>query len=92
MSEEVYDASRSVPRAMIAVYFINYCLVFPAVVIVSYHIVSIDDTLVDPTLYPVIYVLRQSMSPTWITVLLTIMLCLLVCLKMTHLAAVTRDI
>ena len=38
MSEEVRDASRSVPRAMMAVYFINFCLVFPAVVTVTYHI------------------------------------------------------
>lgn len=92
MSEEVRDASRSVPRAMIAVYFINFCLVFPAVVTVVYHIVSIDDALADPTLYPVIYVLRQSMSPAWMTVILTVMLCLLVCSNMTYLAAVTRDI
>jgi choline transport protein len=92
MSEEVRDASRSVPKAMIAVYIINFCLVFPAVVTFSYHIVSIDDALADPTLYPVVYVLRQSMSPAWMTVILTIMLCLLVCSNMTYLAAVTRDI
>src|ERR1700743_206284 len=91
MSEEVRDAARSVPKAMIAVYFINFCLVFPAVVTFSYHIVSIDDALADPTLYPVIYVLRQAMSPAWMTVILTIMLCLLVASNMTYLAAVTRD-
>ncbi len=92
MSEEVRDASKNVPRAMIAVYFINFCLVFPAVITFSYHIISIDDALADPTLYPVIYVLRQAMSPTWMTVLLTVMLCLLICSNMTYLAAVTRDI
>ena len=83
MSEEVRDASRSVRRAMMAVYGIKVCRVFPAVVTFSYHIVSIDDALADPTLHPVIYVLRQAMSPTWMTVILTIMLCLLVASNMT---------
>jgi choline transport protein len=91
MSEEVRDAARSVPRAMIAVYFINFALVFPAVVTFSYHIVNVEDALADPTLYPVIYVLRQAMSHAWMTVILTVMLFLLVCSNMTYLAAVTRD-
>lgn len=72
MSEEVRDASQAVPKAMIAVYVINFCLIFPAVLTVAYHIPNIEDALADPTLYPTIYVLRQAMSPAWLTAMLTV--------------------
>jgi choline transport protein len=85
MSEEVRDAASSVPRAMIAVYVINFCLIFPAVLTVAYHIPSIEDALADPTLYPTIYVLRQAMSPAWLTVMLTVV-CLPHPFLQTHLA------
>ncbi|KIW89747.1 uncharacterized protein Z519_09904 [Cladophialophora bantiana CBS 173.52] len=92
MSEEVKDAAKSVPKAMISIYIINFCLIFPAVLTVAYHIPNIDDALADPTLYPTIYVLRQSMSTAWMTVILTIIIALLICSNITYLAAVTRDI
>ena len=92
MSEEVRDASKAVPKSMLSMYIINFCLTFPAILTVAYHIPTIDDALADPTLYPIIYVLRQSMSNTWLTVMLTFMLFLLVCSNMAYLAAVTRDI
>jgi choline transport protein len=72
MSEEVRDAAQAVPKAMIAVYIINFCLIFPAVLTVAYHIPNTEDALADPTLYPTIYVLRQAMDPAWLTVMLTI--------------------
>lgn len=72
MSEEVRDASQAVPKAMIAVYIINFCLIFPAVLTVAYHIPVMEDALADPTLYPTIYVLRRAMSSAWLTVMLTI--------------------
>lgn len=92
MSEEVRDASKAVPKSMLSIYIINFLLVFPAFITVAYHIPVIDDALADPTLYPIIYVLRQSMSNPWLTVMLTFILFLLVCSNMTYLAAVTRDI
>jgi choline transport protein len=57
---------------MIAVYIINFCLIFPAVLTVAYHITDLESALADPTLYPTIWVLRQAMSPAWLTVMLTI--------------------
>jgi choline transport protein len=92
MSEEVRDAANAVPKAMISIYIINFCLIFPAVLTVSYHIVSIDDALADPTLYPTIYVLRQSMSSGWMTCIIAIIIAVLLASNMTYLAAVTRDI
>lgn len=77
---------------MISIWIVNFCLTFPALLTIAYHVPALDDALADPTLYPVIYVLRQSMSNTWITVLLSFILFLLVCSNMTYLAAVTRDI
>ena len=91
MSEEVKGASKSVPRAMLAVYIVNFCLIFPALITICYHIPVVADALEDPTLYPTIYVLRQSMSNAWMTVLLVVVILLLICSNITYLAAVTRD-
>lgn len=92
MSEEVRSAATSVPKAMIAIYIVNFCLIFPAYVTVCYHITDIDAALTDPTLYPTIYVLRQAMSVPWMTVMLVIIVLLLICSNITYLAAVTRDL
>lgn len=92
MSEEVKDAAYSVPRAMLAIYVVNFLLIFPAILTVCYHIPSIDDALADSTTYPAIYVLRQSMSIGWITVILVIICLLNVASNIVYLAAVTRDL
>jgi choline transport protein len=91
MSEEVKDAAKSVPKAMLSIYVVNFCLIFPAILTICYHIPVVGDALDDPTLYPTIYVLRQSMSNGWITVILVIIVLLLICSNITYLAAVTRD-
>jgi len=92
MSEEVKDASKSVPKAMITVYIVNFLLIFPAILTVCYHITSLEDALEDPTAYPTIYVLRQAMSTGWMTAMLVIIVLLLICSNITYLAAVTRDL
>lgn len=92
MSEEVKDASISVPKAMIIIYLINFILLFPTVLTICYHLPSIDDALTDPTGYPSLYVLRQSMSSAWATVLLAIIAFIFVAGNITYLAAVTRDL
>ena len=91
MSEEVKDAVKSVPKAMISVYIINFCLIFPAILTVCYHIPVVSDALADPTLYPTIYVLRQSMSAGWMTAILVVIVLLLICSNIAYLAPVTRD-
>ena len=92
MSEEVKDAAKSVPKAMMAIYLVNFCLIFPAILTVVYHIPDVPTALTDPTLYPTIYVLRQSMSSAWMTVILVIIVLLLICSNIAYLAAVTRDL
>jgi choline transport protein len=92
MAEEVKNAAKSVPKAMISIYIVNFCLIFPAILTVCYHIPVVADALADPTLYPTIYVLRQSMSDTWMTVILVIVVALLICSNITYLAAVSRDL
>src|SRR5271163_1255031 len=92
MSEEVKNAAKSVPKAMMSIYIVNFCLIFPAILTVCYHITDLDAALTDPTTYPTIYVLRQSMSDGWMTVILIIVVLLLICSNITYLAAVTRDL
>jgi choline transport protein len=92
MSEEVRDASKAVPRSMIAVWLINSALAFTSFITIAYHLPDLDSALADPTFFPIIYVLRQSMSREWLTVILTLILFLLVCSNITYLGAVTRDI
>ena len=92
MAEEVKNAAKSVPKAMMSIYVVNFCLIFPAILTVCYHIPVVADALADPTLYPTIYVLRQSMSDAWMTVILVIVVALLICSNITYLAAVSRDL
>lgn len=89
MAEEVKDAATAVPRAMIAVYLINMALIFPAVLTVCYHIPDVTAALEDPTTYPAIYVLRQSMSTAWMLVVLVIICLLNVASNIAYLAAVS---
>lgn len=92
MAEEVKNAARSVPKAMMSIYVVNFCLIFPAILTICYHIPNVSDALSDPTAYPTIYVLRQSMSDAWMTVVLVIVVVLLICSNITYLAAVSRDL
>ncbi|KAK5702464.1 hypothetical protein LTR17_022297 [Elasticomyces elasticus] len=92
MSEEVKDASFSVPRVMVSVYLINACIIFPGVLTIVYHIDDLDAAINDPTTYPAIYVLRGAMSVGWITVILVLIALLNVASNIVYLAAVTRDL
>lgn len=92
MSEEVRDASKAVPRSMISVWLINSFIAFTLFLTISYHLPNLDEALADPTFYPVMHIIRQSMSNDWMTVILSFTLFLIVCSNMTYLAAVTRDI
>ncbi|EFQ97712.1 hypothetical protein MGYG_00752 [Nannizzia gypsea CBS 118893] len=91
MAEEVRHASKAVPKAMISIWLVNSFLSFVSFITVAYHLPDVGKALADPTLYPIVHVLRQSMSKEWMTVLLSFILFLIVCSNMTYLAAVTRD-
>lgn len=91
MSEETKDAAKAVPKAMIAIYVINFIILFPAIITICYAMPDLDAALDDSTTYPFIYVLRQSMSITWVTVVLAVTTFILVCCNIVYLAAVARD-
>ncbi|TKA68966.1 hypothetical protein B0A55_06609 [Friedmanniomyces simplex] len=92
MSEEVRNASASIPKAMLYIYICNFVLMFPAFLTVCYHVPDIDAALSDSTTYPAIYVLRQSMSPAWVTVVLVIIVILNIASNIVYLTAVSRDL
>lgn len=46
----------------------------------------------DPSEYAVVYVLRQTMSVPWMSVVLTMITALLICSNVSYLTAVTRDL
>jgi choline transport protein len=92
MAEEVRNASKVIPKTILVVYVLNFVLMFPAILTVCYHIPNLDDALSDPTTYPAIYVLRQSMSTTWITVVLAVIVVIMCVSSINYFAAVTRDL
>lgn len=92
MSEEVRNASSSVPKVMIAVFGLNFVLNLLTVLTLTYHIPDITAALKEPTTYPAIWVLKQSMSNAWLTVLLTVQCIFLVFSNISYLAAGSRDL
>ncbi len=92
MSEEVHDASRSVPRAMITIFLVNFTMTFFIFFTLLYHIPNVTASLDDPSAYPAVHVLRQSMSTGWMTALLSVIIVLLMCHNITYLTATSRDI
>lgn len=77
---------------MMSVYIINFCLTFPAVLTLCFAIPDLADALSEPSGYPAVYVLRQSMSDGWVTVVLVVIIVLLLCSNVSYLTAVTRDL
>ncbi len=92
MSEEVQNAAKAIPRAMLAVFVANFVLLFPMILTACYHIPDMEAALADATAYPFIYVLRQSMSGPWVTVVLVITVGLLICSNISFLTATSRDL
>lgn len=77
---------------MMSVYVINFLLIFPAIITLCFAMPDLDAALADPSLYATVYVIRQSMSVGWTTVVLVMIICLLICSNVSYLTAVTRDL
>ncbi|KGQ05998.1 putative amino-acid permease PB24D3.02c [Beauveria bassiana D1-5] len=92
MAEEVRDAAKTIPRIMLVGFLINMALIFLSLLTFCYHIVDIPTALDDPTGYPGIWVIRQSMSQTWLNILLAVILILEVFGELSYFAAVSRDL
>lgn len=92
MSEEVRQASDSVPKVMLSVLVLNFLQTMLVVITLAYHIPNVEDALDDPSTYPAIHVMMKSMSLPWVNVLLAIMCLLLFLGNVSYLAAVSRDL
>lgn len=92
MAEEVRDAAKTIPRIMIIGFLINMGLIFLTLVTFCYHIVDIPTALADPTGYPGIWVIRQSMGQPWLNILLVVILILEIFGELAYFAAVSRDL
>lgn len=92
MSEEVRQASESVPKVMLAVLLLNFLETLLVVITLGYHMPNVGDALDDPSTYPAIHVLMASMPLPWVNVILAIMCLLLTLGNISYLAAVSRDL
>lgn len=77
---------------MMITWVFNYVTIFIALITISYHMPDIDLALADATRFPVIFVLKQSMSLPWLNVVLVLILLLLILSLFSYLASVTRDL
>ena len=77
---------------MLIVYCLNFCLFFPAVITLVFAMKDLDAAVNDYTLYPPIYVIRQSMSVAWETAVIVMIIALLMWANVTYMTAVSRDL
>lgn len=92
MSEEVRNASASVPKVMMSVFSINFLFNILTVITLCYHMPDVSVALEEENIYPAIWVLRRSMSDGWVTVLLSVQCVFLLFSNFSYLAAVSRDL
>lgn len=70
------DASKTLPRTMLAIFGVNMAFTLVSWLVICFAMPDVGLALEHPSLYPMIYIMEQSMSPTWITVELTMIVCL----------------
>ncbi|KAF2761730.1 amino acid permease 2 [Pseudovirgaria hyperparasitica] len=92
VAEEVQDASKTVPRAMLITYLVNWLTGFPALITLVYALPDLDTALLDPSGYPLVFVLRQIMSTPVLTAFLVAMVLIFTCSNITYLVGTTRDL
>ena len=77
---------------MMPIFMINFFMTFFIFFTLLYHNPDVAASLDDTSSYPVVYVLRNSMSTTWMTALLSIIIVLLMGHNVTYLTAASRDL
>ncbi|KAK5169375.1 uncharacterized protein LTR77_005350 [Saxophila tyrrhenica] len=92
ISEEVKSAGRTVPKSMISVYGVNMVITLTCWLVICFAMPNVNAALADPSLYPVIYIMKQSMSIKWVTVELTMIVALVLFANVCYLTAVSRDL
>ena len=81
-----------VPRSMMGVFFVNVAITLTCWLIICFCMPNIPAALADPSLYPFVYILKQSMSIPWVTVELTLIVALVLFANVCYLTAVSRDL
>ena len=91
MAEEVEDAGRSVPIAIVWSYVLNGVMGFILLLSYLFAIPSVDDALNDPSTYPFIYAFRNAVPTSGVNGLTTIVLLLVVASNISFNASTSRQ-
>ncbi|KAF9073083.1 putative GABA permease [Rhodocollybia butyracea] len=91
MAEEVQDAGRHVPIAMVWAYIGNGVLGVIFYTTYLFAVVSVDDALDDPSGFPFIYVLRNTLSLRGVNALTSIILLPILASNISFTAATSRQ-
>jgi choline transport protein len=91
MAEEVKDAGRSVPNAMLWSYVLNGSLGFVFVITYLFALTDVNAAVDDPTAYPFIWVFRQAVSLAGVNILTTLVLILNIASMVSFNASTSRQ-
>lgn len=91
MAEEVEDAGRSVPIAIVWSYLLNAAMGFILLTTYLFAIPSVTDALNDPSAYPFIYVFRNALPTSGVNGLTSIILLLVIASNISFNAATSRQ-
>src|SRR5271170_2728490 len=91
MAEEVKDAGRNVPNAMVWSYVLNGILAMILLVTYLFALPNVTDALNDPTYFPFIYVFKQAMPTSGVNVLTIIILILVIAANIDYNASTARQ-
>ncbi|KAL8757245.1 MAG: hypothetical protein Q9199_002353 [Rusavskia elegans] len=91
MAEEVEDAGRSVPIAIVWSYLLNAAMGFILLTTYIFAIPSVTDALNDPSAYPFIYVFRNALPTSGVNGLTSIILLLVIASNISFNAATSRQ-
>ena len=91
MSEEIEDAGRNVPNAIVGSYVLNAILGFILLIAYLFSIPSVEDALNDPSTYPFIYVFRNALPTSGVNALTILVLILVIASNISFNASTARQ-
>lgn len=77
---------------MMAVFACNIIITLASWLVICFGLSDLTAALNDPSLYPFLWIMKQSMSITWVTVELTLIVALVLFANVCYLTAVSRDL
>ncbi|KAK3049461.1 hypothetical protein LTR09_009380 [Extremus antarcticus] len=70
---------------MIAVFGVNVAITLACWLTITFAAPDLNKALADPSLYPMVYIMKQSMSIKWVTVELTMIVALVLFVNVCYL-------